>query len=106
MIFTLASSKLTETIGSITNCQGANCQVNLPIVAAGSAQIAQVIQIVLAVLGAVGVLMLVVAGLRFVTGQGNPQEVAKARNTIIYVAIGLIIIATAEGIVAFTLGNL
>lgn len=78
----------------------------LPRVAAGSQQLNQLITIGMAVVGAVAVLALVVAALHFVTSQGEPQEVAKARSTLIYVAVGVAIIVTAEAIVAFLLGYL
>jgi hypothetical protein len=50
--------------------------------------------------------MIVIAGFRFIAGEGNPQEVSKARSTILYAVIGLIVAISAEIIVSFTLGNL
>lgn len=78
----------------------------LPNVAAGSQQLNQLITIGMAVVGAIAVLALVIAALHFVTSQGEPQEVAKARSTLIYVAVGVAVIVTAEAIVAFLLGYL
>lgn len=86
------------------NCgDGLSCTTDLPVVDASSAQLQQILQIIFGILGAVAVLMIVIGGLRFISAQGNPQEVAKARNTVLYAVIGLIIMLAAEGIVSFVL---
>ena len=86
--------------------EGAGCQTGLPQAHANSGQLQNILQIVFAVLAALAVLFIVVAGLRFITAQGNPQEVSKARSTIIYALIGLLVALLAEALVAFTLGKL
>ena len=82
------------------------CDTGLPSVGASSVQLQQILQIVLAVFGAVAVLMIVIAGLKFVTSQGNPQSISKARSTILYSLVGLIVIAASEAIVTFVLGKI
>jgi FtsH-binding integral membrane protein len=79
---------------------------NLPHTSASHNQLADILQIVIAVLAALAILFIVIAGLRFVTAQGNPQEVSKARNTIVYAIVGLLIAIIAEAIVALVLKNL
>ncbi len=59
--------------------------------------------IVFATAGAVALLIIVIAGLRLVMSQGNPESVSKARNTIIYAAIGLAVCVLAFSIVTFVL---
>lgn len=86
--------------------EGAGCHTNLPQAHANSAQLQNILQIGFAILAALAVLFIVIAGLRFITAQGNPQEVGKARSTIIYALIGLLVALLAEALVAFTLGNL
>lgn len=81
------------------------CDTGLPHTNASTSQLQEILTIVFGVLTAVAVLMIVIAGLRFITAQGNPQEVAKARQTILYSVAGLIIALTAEVIVAFVLGK-
>ncbi len=78
----------------------------LPKADAGTGNFQNVLQIVFAVMAALAVLFIVIAGLRFITAQGNPQEVSKAKSTIIYALIGLLVALLAEAIVAFTLGKL
>lgn len=82
------------------------CQTGLPVVNAGSSQVAHGLAIVFEAIAAVAVLMIVIAGLRFVRGSGNPQEMDKARNTIIYSVVGLLVSLTAVSIVSLVLGHL
>lgn len=54
--------------------------------------------------GAVAAIFLVVGGWGYMTSAGDPGKVAKAKNTILYAIIGLIVVALAEVITAF-IGN-
>lgn len=85
------------------------CETGLPAVGGSKGvsnhQVGQLLTIVFGVIAAVAVLMIVIAGFRLVMAQGNPQEIAKARNTIVYALIGLVVALTAEAIVAFALGK-
>ncbi len=86
--------------------EGAGCETGLPDAQANSAQVQQILQIAFGVLGALSALFIVIAGLRFITAQGNPQETSKAKSTIVYALVGLLVAIIAEAIVAFTLGEL
>lgn len=89
------------------NCgSGQACDTGLPVVDANGSQLQSALMVVFAVAAAVAVLMIVIAGLRLVLAQGNPQESSKARSTIIYAVIGLFIALSAEGFVALVLGRL
>jgi hypothetical protein len=89
------------------NCLGnAQCETGLPKVDANNANLQQILQIVFGVIGVVAVIVIMWAGLKFITAQGNPQEAAKARMTIIYAVIGLILAISAEVIVTFVLNNI
>jgi hypothetical protein len=58
-----------------------------------------------ALTGAIAFLIIILAGFRFVMSRGEPQSVAKAKNTIIYAALGLVISIAAVAIVRFVVGN-
>ncbi len=89
------------------NCgSGQVCDTGLPVAQTNTGQLQTVLQIVFGIAGAVAVLMIVIAGFRFVTAQGNPQETAKARSTMIYAIIGLTIAVLGQAIVALMLGKL
>jgi hypothetical protein len=82
------------------------CSTGLPVVHAGHTQIHDVLQIVFGIIAALAVLMIVIAGLRFVTAQGSPQEVSKARSTIVYALVGLLLALIAESLVSLVLKNI
>ncbi|MDB5184876.1 MAG: hypothetical protein JWN38_684 [Candidatus Saccharibacteria bacterium] len=82
------------------------CNTNLPNVNATSVQLHEILQIIFGILAAVAVLMIAVAGLRMIADANNPQQIAKARNTIIYSAVGLVIAISAELIVTFVASRL
>lgn len=90
-----------------TTCFGGGnvCDTGLPTVAASSGQLQAILQIAFGVIGAVAVLFIVIGGIRFVFSDGNPQDAAQARNTIIYALVGLVIAISAEGIVTFALNR-
>ena len=89
------------------NCDNTtSCDTGLPVVGAGSDQLHEILRILFGILAAVAVLMIVIAGMRFVIAQGNPQDVAKARKTIIYSVVGLAVALTAEAIVSLVLSRL
>lgn len=68
----------------------------------GFVRIAQTISGMFAV---VAVLIISLAALKLVMSRGNPQEVAKAREAIIYAAVGLVISMAAFIIVSFVVGS-
>lgn len=50
--------------------------------------------------GIVAVIMMVYGGIQYITSTGNPQATAKAKTTILYSAIGLLIVIFAAAIVS------
>jgi hypothetical protein len=78
-----------------------NITVNLPQPGAGGGQIRLVINVLLSISGAVALLVITMAGFRFVTSRGSPQQVAQARDAIVYSLIGLVVIMSAFMIVNF-----
>lgn len=65
-----------------------------------------ILQMVFALAAAVAVVVLMLASLRYVTSQGDPAAVAKAKNAIIYAIIGLAVAASAFSIVGFVVKSL
>ena len=56
-----------------------------------------------AIIGIVAVVMIMVGGLKYITSQGDATSTASAKNTILYAAIGLVVVALAQVIVRFVL---
>ena len=65
--------------------------------------IRQILNLVSIAVGIIAVIMLIVAGIKFITSQGESANIASARNTILYAIIGIIIVLTAQAIVNFVL---
>jgi uncharacterized membrane protein len=77
----------------------------LPKACADQASLNHLLTIAFTVIGAVALLMLVISGFRYVISQGEPQKVAEIRRQIIYIAVGLVLAASADVIVTFILGK-
>lgn len=55
------------------------------------------------IVGVIAVLMIVFAGLRYITSGGDATKVKGAKDTLLYAIIGLVIVALAQLIVRFVL---
>lgn len=63
--------------------------------------IVQVVQMLGIVAGVAAVILIIVAGLKFVTSNGDTNGISSAKRTILYAVIGLIIIILAQPIIRF-----
>jgi len=66
--------------------------------------IVTVIKKVLDFMTLIAVVMIIVAGIRYIISQGEESEKDKAKKQIMYVVIGLVIILVARAIVTFVIG--
>lgn len=65
-----------------------------------------IINWVIGLLGIVCVIVIVIGGIQYMTSTGDPGKVKKARDTILYGIIGLIIVILAAVIVNFVIISL
>jgi len=65
--------------------------------------ITTVINIILYFLGAISVLVIIFAGILYVMSGGDANSVTKAKNTLLYAVVGLIVAMLAYAIVNFVL---
>jgi len=77
----------------------------LPNTSADSSSLSKLLSIALGALGALAVLMIVISGLRYILSAGDPQDMSKAKDALIYSLVGLAIAAVAESIIVFVLGK-
>ena len=61
------------------------------------------INTLLFIIGAISVLMIIIGGILYVVSQGDSGSVTKAKNTILYSVIGLVVSLLAYAIVNFVL---
>ena len=69
-------------------------------------QLQLILNVALGVIGFVAVVMIVVGGLQYTTSSGDTGKVTKAKNTIMYGVIGLVVALLAFAIVNFVLTNI
>lgn len=64
-----------------------------------------VLQLVIGFIGAISFLIIVIAGLKYVMSRGNPDEISKSKDTILYALVGLLVSMSALAIVTFVIGR-
>lgn len=57
------------------------------------------------IVGVIAVVMIIVGGLRYITSGGESGKVGSAKTTIIYALVGLVVVALAQLVVHFVLGQ-
>ena len=67
--------------------------------------IGNVTNLLLMAVGAISIIMIVVGGILFALSNGDSSRVTKARNTVLYAAIGLIVSLLASAIVNLAFGR-
>ena len=65
-----------------------------------------VINTMLFIVGILSVVMIIYAGIRFITAGGNAQQVATAKKILIYSVVGLVVALCSYAIVNFVIGKL
>lgn len=86
-------------------CDGNN---SAPCEASGddiAALLGNVISLLLFIAGAAAVLVIVIGGIRYITSDGDPNAASKAKNTIIFALVGLVITIMSYSIVNFVIGR-
>ena len=78
----------------IPNCNGAD-----------RSPVEAVIKIVIGVAASLSVLFVTIGAFRYSASTGDPANITKAKNTIIYALLGLVVSITAYGIVTFVIGR-
>lgn len=104
-----AAAKVTCPIGSVWEKEEkdsfAECNLPKDIEEQPSLMttVTTIINIIVGVVAVIAVIVIVVGGIFFVTSTGESAKVARARNTIIYGVVGLVISLLAFAIVNFVL---
>lgn len=90
---------------SITDDQEkVKCEIEgLPNKDADAAYMQNIFNGIYGIAGVVAVGFIVYAGIQYIMSSGDPGKIAKAKNTILYSAIGLVIIILAAAITTFVI---
>ncbi len=70
------------------------------------ANITAILNAVIAVLGLVCVVVMIIGGINYMTSSGDAGKVKKAKDTILYGLIGLIVCVLAFALVNFVIANI
>lgn len=73
--------------------------VNIPKGDASGTQVQTALTFFFGLIGVVALLIITFAGLQYILSQGDPQKTAKAKDTILYAVIGLVVALCAVAIV-------
>ena len=65
--------------------------------------IQNILNIVIGLLGIVAVVVIIIGGVTYMTSSGDAGKVKKAKDTILYGVIGLVVVALAYAIVNFVI---
>ncbi len=95
-----------ENCGKTSGVNPNNCLTAFPEVAANNTQLQNLLVIIFGVLAAVAVIVIFIAALNFAFAGADPDKLKRARDTILYALIGLIVALTAEAITLFVLGRI
>lgn len=83
----------------------ASSDVNVPKNNLDTATLNNVLTVVFALAGAIAVAFIVWGGIKYTLSQGEAGEIKKAKDTIIYSLIGLVIVVVSYSIINFVIGK-
>lgn len=66
----------------------------------------RVTRLIAYVTGAIAVIMMIVGGFMYITSNGDTGKISTAKNTLIYAAVGLVVIATAQMLIVFVINRI
>jgi hypothetical protein len=80
-------------------------ETNIPRTTLNQDTLKTIMSIVFGLIGGICLLFIIFGGIKLISSQGTPEGFNKARNTIIYAVVGLIISISAFSIVTFVVGR-
>ena len=97
---TINSSPIQKDIGSPKPVGTETNAENLP------NRIIDVVNWIIGILGVVCVIVMIIGGIQYMISTGDPGKVKKAKDTILYGLIGLVIVILAAAIVNFVIASM
>lgn len=103
----LPAVALADAKGSIicgvNSASGQGCSTTAQPTTSLDSEIHTVINLLSLVVGLIAIIMIIIAGLRYITSAGEAEKIKSAKNTLIYAIVGLVIVALAQTIAHFVL---
>jgi hypothetical protein len=66
----------------------------------------KVTNVIAFVAGAAAIFFIIFSGIQYITAQGDSQQISKAKQSIIYASVGLIMIVLARQVIGFVLSKI
>lgn len=104
-----ALAAVTCPADSVNGTADSYAECNLPAVSGDDTlmnRLTIIINVITAVLGFVAVVVIILGGVSFMTSAGDPGKVTKAKSTILYGVVGLVVVLLAFAIVNFILSSM
>ena len=106
----VASLALPDTTSAAVNvfekpCPGGSTSAICADKASGKSSINTIINLIFYAVGIIAVIVIIVAGIKFITADGDASKIKSARETIMYAVIGLVVALMAYAIVGFIIGR-
>jgi uncharacterized membrane protein YuzA (DUF378 family) len=70
-----------------------------------SSLVNDIVNLISVIVGIAAVIMIIIAGFKYITSGGDTSKVASAKSTLVYAIVGLVIVALAQFIVHFVLSK-
>jgi hypothetical protein len=97
----LADAKSEIQCGA-NNAAGVDCGATPPSTDLNGT-VKTIINLLSVIVGIVAVVMIIIAGYRYITSGGAAEKVSSAKSSLIYALVGIVIVALAQVIVRFVL---
>lgn len=80
-------------------------KAGIPKMSLGQATVDGILASLFGVAGVVCIIFIVLGGVKYTVSQGNSGDLQKAKDTILYAVIGLVIVFASYGVINFILGR-
>jgi ABC-type Fe3+ transport system permease subunit len=67
--------------------------------------VSQVVNVLSVVVGIVATIMIMLGGFKYVTSNGDSNQISSAKNTILYAIVGIVVVVFAQVIVRFVINK-
>ena len=104
MVYAAPSDAATQACAGVTAAAGGSCTSD----SSGSdinKLVNTIINLLSWIIGVLAVIILIFGGFKFVISAGDSGRITSARSTIIYALVGLVVVALAQTIVKFVIGQ-
>jgi Type IV secretion system pilin len=94
-----SGSASNSTVCSSVNNR-TDTQTNNPITGSGGI-LSKAVNILAFLTGVASIIIIIIAGIKYITSTGDPGKVSSAKDTILYAVVGLVVSVTARAIILF-----